>query len=488
MDERCYPVYIIAHNPNTLDEADNVLAAGVNALEPDVQYNKFTKNLCISHDAPGKSDDPPSLEAYLEHVKLRLDDYPGLSLVLFDIKLDETEYNGISIADWGTDLHNTANRILGDTGLVMIYSVSKKEQVGIFADFAFSLGPKEAIMIDQETDVEEMISSLEPLITKGVTRIAYADGSYAYLPAPHIANSVRKALTRRAQTSLPNFVSTWVLPTENSVRQYLRMGVDGMIVHNDNIKAALQVVASPEFAGRLRLAEKTDNPFQNGMLNYGIDIQTLDRKLAGTDAVVNCVLSGPENAITSNIDTEHRRPFETGTTTPVALKMLLAGTPVSIYLTHDGTGVGAEWLPDIVHVYENKTGLDVYASFGEWIRKGEVYTRELGSFKYSLNVHTSDIASAGTDADILFTLDGTKGSVKRRINASPGGLFERNKHNIVEIPGMDIGEPLHLTVETDGSGNGADWHLDTIEILVNGAGTKTFVFNQWITGNKPVKK
>ena len=487
MDEKIYPVYIIAHNPNTIAEADEVLAKGVNGLEPDIQYNKYTKNLCISHDAPGKSDEPPSVETYLEHVKRRLDQYPGLSLILFDIKLDEPEYNGISIGEWGTLLHNTANRILAGTGLVMIYSVSKKEQVGIFGDFALSLRPKEAIMIDQESDVEEMILALQPLIRKGVTHIAYADGSYAYIPSPHIASSVRNALNRRALKSLPNLVSTWVLPKEESVRQYLRMGVDGMIVTNDTIQAALHMVTSAEFTGRLRLAERTDNPFQNGMLNYGIEIKTLDRKFAGTDAVVTCTLSGTENTVKSNIDTEYRKAFETGSTTPITLKMCNAGTPVSVSLSHDGSGSAAAWLPDIVHVYENKTGLDVYASFGEWIRKGEVHTRELGTFNYTLKIHTSDILSAGTDADILFILDGTKGSVRRRINANQAGLFERNDHNIVEIPGIDIGELLHVSVETDGSGKGADWHLNTIEVLVNGTVAKTFIFNQWISAKKPVK-
>ena len=241
-----------------------------------------------------------------------MNQYPGLSLVLFDIKLDKPEYNGISIADWGTWLHDTANRILQDTGLVMIYSVSKKEQVGIFADFALSLGSKEGIMIDQENDVEEMILAFQPFIIRGVNNIVYADGSHAYITGLGTAGHVRTALHRRALKSLPHLVSTWVLPTEESVRKYVRIGVDGMIVTYDNIKPALQVLASPEFTGRLRLAGRTDNPFKNGMQNYGIEIKTLDRKLAGTNAVVTCTLAGPVNSLMFNIDTHFRNAFEGG--------------------------------------------------------------------------------------------------------------------------------------------------------------------------------
>jgi hypothetical protein len=266
------------------------------------------------------------------------------------------------------------------------------------------------------------------------------------------------------------------------------MGVDGMIVSNDSIKNALQIVASPEFSDRLRLAERTDNPFQNQMLNYGIEINTLDKKRAGTDAVVSCTLSGPERAAVSIMDSGYKNLFEKGSITQMTIKMPNAGTPVSLSLSHDGSGKAADWLPDIVHVTESKTKLDVYACFGDWIQQGKVHTRELGSFKYTLNIHTSDIASAGTDAGILFTLDGAGGSVKRRVMGNQGGLFERDHNNVVEIPGMGIGTIHQLTVETDGSGLGADWHLDNIEVLVNGISARTFVFNQWITAGNPVKK
>jgi hypothetical protein len=378
MADKRHPVYIIAHNPNTLSEVDEVLAAGVNALEPDVQYHKYRKDLCIAHDEPGTSDDPPAIEAYLEHVKRRMEQYPGLSLILFDIKLDEQQYNGIPIADWGTKLRDTANRILGDTGLVIIYSVSKKKQVGIFADLALSLGPKEGIMIDQESDVDEMIEALQPLINKGVKHISYADGSYAYIPHPGLEGHIREALCRCAQTALPAFVGVWVVFTEQSVRKYFRMGVDAMIVTNYTIKDALKVIAGSEFKDRMRLAERSDDPFTDYFLNYGIEINTMNVSGAGTDAVITCTLSGPENSVSfSNIDAGYKNAFEKGDKNFVHLKMANAGTPLSISFTHDGSGFGPDWLPGTVRVFECTTGLDVQANFGEWIKKGEVHTREL---------------------------------------------------------------------------------------------------------------
>ncbi len=484
MQSKGYPVYIIAHNPNTLAEADEALALGVNALEPDIQYNEYTRDLCIAHDAPGKDDHPPTVDAYLEHVKTRLEKYPGLSLIFFDIKLDEPAYNGIPIAQWGTRLQRTAKRILGNQDLVFVYSVSKNKQAGIFDELALSLGPKECIMVDQESDVEEVITRLQPLIGQGVTRIAYADGCYAYLPDLGVARHVRNAIYRRAEKGLPLFVATWVLPAKDSIQQYLRMGIDGMIVNNDSIQTALKVLQEEEFEGRLRLADRSDNPFHNHMLNYGVEITTLKRNLAGTDAMVKYTLSGPKNTVSTNIDTEHWRPFKGGSTTKDSLKMLNAGIPLSISLSHDGAGLASDWLPDIVHVYEHTTGLDVYACFGEWISKGEVHTREMGTHRYTLIVYTSDIDKAGTDADIIFTVEGSKGSVTRRVNAAAQDHFERNNINMVEIPGADIGQVLNVKVATDGSGFGADWHLDKIEVSVNGNAAGTFSFNTWIQGDK----
>lgn len=482
MDESRYPVYVIAHNPNTIEEVDEVLPKGVNALEPDIAYNPNTRQLCISHDVPGKEDDPPTLEEFLLHIKKRLGEYPALSLILFDIKLDKPEYDGIPIAEWGTRLHTAINELLKDTGLAVIYSVSKTAQVGIFSDFALDLGPKEGIMVDQESEVTEMLKALEPLITKGVTNIAYADGCYAYAPAIGIPGHVRNALDHRALTGAPHLVGTWVLPSEKTIRQYLRMGVDGMIVTNDSIQSALDVINSAEFIGRLRLGVRDDNPFLDEMLHYGIAFDTLNRKLAGTDALVSCTLSGPLNAVTFFIDTS----FTAGKTTLATIKMREAGSPLTISLSHDGSGIASDWLPDRVRVFEKRTGLNVSACIGDWLHEGELVTRQLGVSQYILKVFTGDSRSAGTDADILFTLHGAKGILQRRINAVDSGLFERNAENRVDIMGMDIGDIMHVSVETDGSGNASEWYLDKISVLLDNAGPHLFIFNQWITGNNPV--
>jgi len=262
------PVYIIAHNPNTSEEVDHVLALGVNGLEPDIHYNAQTRDLCISHDLPGEGDDPPSVPAYLKHVKSKLSEYPALAMILFDIKLEDAFYNEVPIADWGMRLHGMVNEILGDEDLTIIYSVSKLNQCGVFKDLGHALKSKEALMIDQESDVEDVMEAFQPYMSRGMNNICYADGRYAYLPDFGIAGNIRKAIERRVLTGQPRFISSWVLYLENTIRDYFIMGVDGMIVTNDRIQTAREVVSSEAFAGKIRLAQRSDNPF-SGDIYHG---------------------------------------------------------------------------------------------------------------------------------------------------------------------------------------------------------------------------
>lgn len=377
MNDHRYPVYIIAHNPNTLTEVDKVMAAGANALEPDVQYNEYTKALCISHFAPGMCDEPPGVEDYLLHVKQRLQQYPALSLVLFDIKLDQPEYNSIPIGDWGKQLYEIVNSILGEHNLVTIYSVSKKEQAGIFEEFAPMLRSKEALMIDEESDVEEAMQTLQSCAANQSTNIAYADGIAKFIPELNIPEHIQAALTRRVLKNQPDFIGTWVLAQQDDVLRYLRIGVDGMIVSHDSICHAIETVNSAEFSDRLRLAERADNPFDNGMLNYGLEITTAGEALAGTDALIHCALRFREATVNFNIDGDFRNVFRRGSVTNVTVKVPDHGPLLSISLSHNGAGIAPQWLPTLVRIFEWTTHLDTSVNFGEWLRKGEVHTRDL---------------------------------------------------------------------------------------------------------------
>ena len=91
--------YIIAHNPNTIREAEEFLKAGANALEPDVCFDAARpERFYVSHGTPGSNPFTPehSLVAYMRGLAGVLADESNnynLALIAFDIKSPDLDIN-----------------------------------------------------------------------------------------------------------------------------------------------------------------------------------------------------------------------------------------------------------------------------------------------------------------------------------------------------------------------------------------------------------
>ncbi len=86
---------------------------------------------------------------------------------------------------------------------------------------------------------------------------------------------------------------------------------------------------------------------------------------------------------------------------------------------------------------------------------------------YALKVVTANVAGAGTDAMLTFTLTGCKGSATTKVDASRMGRMEQGKTNYVVLPSIDLGVLTQLTVSRDDSGNSPDWNLSQVAISSN---------------------
>jgi hypothetical protein len=82
------------------------------------------------------------------------------------------------------------------------------------------------------------------------------------------------------------------------------------------------------------------------------------------------------------------------------------------------------------------------------------------NFGYGLHIRTADKWQAGTDANLTFTLHGSKGSCFKTINAQLIKRMESDEWNWVTIPSDDIGALESITVQRDNHGNASDWFLD----------------------------
>lgn len=487
MDECLLPFYLIGHNPNTFEEAEAFLAAGANALEPDVQRDPFTNQLIIAHGRRLADTDPivgTPLNAYLAGLLDLAGKYPSFALVIFDSKLDD----GPS----GEELRDAVHKTLGGAGLTIIYSVASIAMRSFLDPIIVgSSDPREAVMVDEEANCDLVVDSLESL---GATRIAYGDGIIVALGAPRVHNEIRNALARRLMKGRPQFVDTWVLADEGAIIDYISMGIDGIIVNIDTVGAVIAYMKRPEIARQRTLASRSHNPFAQTHNGWTLNVHTLDRGHAGTDAKISFSLrgSGPDEVSPPYpIDGSIAGYFESGAITKVPMYAPCAklGDPTSVVIRHGGTGNAPAWIPDRIEL-ESQGQPTLYCDIGSWISGGDEQEFPLGSAVYKLIVKTTKKAMAGTDADIVFTLKGSNGIVRRRVNALPPGILESGSIYTFDIRGIDVGSIISLSVENDGTGNAPDWHLSEVRVVPSNVLDKKairFRFDQWIKAESIVE-
>ena len=106
---------------------------------------------------------------------------------------------------------------------------------------------------------------------------------------------------------------------------------------------------------------------------------------------------------------------------------------------------------------------------------------------YVLTVVTSDVRGAGTNAKVFVSLFGDHGEVGERRLPSKRKHFERKREDIFRLPEpkgkkcKEIGTLQRLVVRHDGSGMGAGWHLDRIDVRSERSGRAwSFYCNQWL--------
>jgi hypothetical protein len=100
----------------------------------------------------------------------------------------------------------------------------------------------------------------------------------------------------------------------------------------------------------------------------------------------------------------------------------------------------------------------------------------------ALKIHTGDVADAGTDANVTFTLTGCLGQATATIDTSRIGRMERNATNYWAIPSKHLGLLTSLEVSRDDQGLATGWWLDTVDISsrLYEQATTTANFQDWV--------
>jgi len=379
--------YVIAHNPNTSDDAKTYLDAGVNALEPDVCFSSksihpdhyYVSHSHVSSDPDSHDfDHEHSLANYMLGIKdLILRNNYNLALIWFDYK-DSPE----------GDI-NTLLKIVHDNFTVYdqkCANVAIMVSVAHLGDASFVNGYDQSIAnagvaIDQDDNAvgvrDNFISALE-------TRFAYADGIMVGGSPIGIFKSVMKAKVLQAQAKNPDqqfkMVHTWVLASDNSIRSYLDLHIDGIIVNVSTVPTLISILQEPHFLPMYQLAANGYNPWgAPPMPQYWGTVQTADVMWAGTDALVNLTLTGTNGSLVCPIHGDWAGVLEQGDSNDVTWQGSNIGTITSLKAElGNKAGSAPDWLPAMITVGSNLMPDPVFFNFGpnDWVKFGAPVTKQ----------------------------------------------------------------------------------------------------------------
>lgn len=80
-------------------------------------------------------------------------------------------------------------------------------------------------------------------------------------------------------------------------------------------------------------------------------------------------------------------------------------------------------------------------------------------------VYTSDIGSAGTDANVYMVAYGDKGKSDKITLDNKGDNFEKGQTDQFKIEMVEIGKPYKIRVWHDDAGMAAGWHLNKVSVI-----------------------
>ena len=377
------PFYLVGHNTNSIADVLAALSAGANAVEVDVNvYEDAPDRLCISEAGGLDSDEggganAPSLAEFLNDLHpVVAERQDSFALVIFDCKPKA------ATAEHGSTIQNIVRNLLTlDNDLNVIFSVASLAEGAIFNIVRGDLRPREGLMIDQENDPDAVSAFFS-----GVGPQCFGNGIAASFQAPslspHVRPSIEKACVLKAGSGSLKFVYTWTVGDPDTMREYLRIGVSGIIPGQSpsafdpaSVAVLHAILGEPEFQPLVRLAGRRDNPFTREDTAYALQVHTGDEPGAGTDAHVTFTLTGTLGSARITVDAsligslfgKTSGRMERNGWDFVTLPSLALGFLQSITVQRDDDGNAPEWLLDRILVTSFRYGVAAHANFGRWI-------------------------------------------------------------------------------------------------------------------------
>jgi len=250
------PFYVIAHRVNDIGSIGRVISGGANAIECDIRY--VGGRFIVSHDWTDFNS--VGLVDYLQGMAVLARGDERLTLVIFDVKCNDDPNLAEHL------LETIRTNLTDQVSISVLISVAEYNARQFLQPLACRLRENEAVAIDYDNYPTRVSDFFQSAPFPEDQRHAYGNGIDAFLPinllAPNVPPSIMEAVAQKALA--PNrlgirFVYVWTLDDKDLMRDYFRMGVDGIMTNN--VADLVAVVGEREFQMNVRLATRDDDPY-----------------------------------------------------------------------------------------------------------------------------------------------------------------------------------------------------------------------------------
>ena len=219
-------------------------------------------------------------------------------------------------------------------------------------------------MVDAENDP---VAVSNMFVQRHVTQQGFGNGVSVLnsVLGPNVRPSMERACELRAETNQPRFIYVWTVNSHDLEREYIRIGVDGII--SDDVARLRDIVDEPAMKQLIRLATRDDDPFNPPNMAYGLTILTGDVGHAGTDACVTFTVHGANGSSSVRVDTNMRHRMERNRWNFVTLPSDDLGPLESITVQRDDGGIAPAWFLDQILVRSARYQASRKAIFRCWI-------------------------------------------------------------------------------------------------------------------------
>ncbi|KAG9355040.1 hypothetical protein JZ751_001753, partial [Albula glossodonta] len=235
---------------------------------------------------------------------------------------------------------------------------------------------------------------------------------------------------------------------------------------------------------------------------YEVTVVTGDVQHAGTDTKIYMIVYGANGNTEEILLPKNEDRFERGQEDTFNLEIDDIAPLKKIRVHIDGSGSRPDWFLDKI-IMRNPSTEDVAVfTYEDWLSKtkGPKRTKicEMAAVvdeeemvektTYTIQVKTSDVGGAGTDANVSLILFGENGDAGTMALKASGNTnkFERNQLDVFRFTDvLSLGELSKIRVWHDNKGPAPGWHLESIDVK-DETMDETFRFpcDRWLATNE----